>query len=306
MIPRPDPRTLSAFVTVAREGNVSRAADILCLTQPAVSLQLRRLAQETGLDLFTRTARGLELTPDGQALLVKAQRALAALDDFGQTARRLTHTLRGTLRIGTVIDPAFIRLGDFLQGLLEQAPELRPDLSQGMSGQVLQRLAQDQLDVGYFLGPIEDFPALSRTDAVLRKLTRFRYRVLAPSGWEARLRGRDWPALARLPWIGTPPESVHHRLLARIFGPLGVAQNVVTLADQECSMLELVRAGVGLCLSRESVALHERQVHGLSIADEAGVETSLSFVARKKSAGDPRIALALEVIDRIWADPLGG
>lgn len=310
MAGRLDLRTLTAFVTVAREGNVSRAADLLHLTQPAVSLQLRRLAEDTGLTLFRRSARGLDLTPDGRALLVKAQLVLQAMEDLGQTARRLTRTVGGTLRIGTVIDPAFIRLGDFLQGLLQLAPELRPELSHGMSGQVLRDLARERLEVAFFLGPIGDFtslvaaePGLAEADFAIRELTRFRYLVLAPAGWEARLRGQGWAGLARLPWIGTPPESVHHRLLERVLVPLGVAQNVVTLADQEGSMLELVRAGLGLSLSRESTALHERQVHGLAIAEGVGIETQLSFVALARRAGDPRIALAMEVIDRVFNDP---
>jgi DNA-binding transcriptional LysR family regulator len=67
-----EPQTLRAFVAVAREGNVSRAAQRLHLSQPAVSLQLKRLAQTTGLVLFNRTPRGLALTPDGAALLPQA------------------------------------------------------------------------------------------------------------------------------------------------------------------------------------------------------------------------------------------
>ena len=54
-----EPQALRAFVAVAREGSVSRAAQQLHLSQPAVSLQLKALAQQTGLTLFTRTSRGL-------------------------------------------------------------------------------------------------------------------------------------------------------------------------------------------------------------------------------------------------------
>ena len=55
MAAAPDPQALRAFVAVAREGNVSRAATRLHLSQPAVSLQLKALAEATGLTLFTRT-----------------------------------------------------------------------------------------------------------------------------------------------------------------------------------------------------------------------------------------------------------
>lgn len=307
MTQRIDLKILTAFVTVAREGNVSRAAEILCLTQPAVSLQLRRLAQETGLELFTRNAKGLELTPDGHALLVKAQRICTELDEFNLFARHLTRSVRGRLRIGTIIDPEFIRLGDFLQELVQQAPDLRPELAHGMSGEILRRVVRDQLDVGYFLGSSQDFTALideascvSATDLSFHRLTDLSYRILAPRGWEMRLRGLGWADLAALPWIGTPVESVHSRLLERIFAPLELRQNIVTLADQETSMLELVRAGMGLCLSRDSVALHEHHTHGLAIVKDLSLETTLHFITMKSRLGDPRIALATEVIERAW------
>ena len=65
-----DLRTLNAFVTVSREGNVTRAAEILNLTQPAVTLQIKRLADACGVQLFHRTSKGLELTHDGAVLAV--------------------------------------------------------------------------------------------------------------------------------------------------------------------------------------------------------------------------------------------
>lgn len=307
MTQRIDLKILTAFVTVAREGNVSRAAELLCLTQPAVSLQLRRLAQETGLELFTRNAKGLELTPDGQALLVKAQRICTELDEFNLFARHLTKSVHGRLRIGTIIDPEFIRLGDFLQELVQQAPDLRPELSHGMSGEILRRLVREQLDVGYFLGSPDDFATLiddantiAAGDLSYSRLTDLCYRVVAPPGWDTRLRGMGWAELAAFPWIGTPVESVHSRLLARVFEPLDVRQNSVTLADQETSMLELVRAGIGLCLSRDSVALHEHHTHGLTIVKDLSLETTLHFITLKSRSGDPRVSLATEVIERTW------
>ena len=80
-------QSLRAFVTVAREGSVSRAAIRLHLTQPAVSLKLKQLQDELGLKLFLRKPQGLVLTPDGQALLPPAEKALAAVAAILLTAR---------------------------------------------------------------------------------------------------------------------------------------------------------------------------------------------------------------------------
>jgi DNA-binding transcriptional LysR family regulator len=75
-------RTLQCFDAVAEVGNVTRAAEVLHMTQPALSLRLQQLSEQTGLKLLTRTARGLDLTTDGQAFHVKVTLVLNALNDL--------------------------------------------------------------------------------------------------------------------------------------------------------------------------------------------------------------------------------
>ena len=302
-----DLRTLQSFVTVAREGNVSRAAELLHVTQPAVSLQLKRLSTDTGLVLFRRTPKGVELTRDGEALLVKAEQVLEALADFGQTAKLRAGMVSGTLRVGTIVDPDFIRLGQLLKEIVAAAPGLETQLVHGMSGDVPVRLSRGEIDVGYFIGGLEDDAWIAGQEpgrlASLfhcRELTKFKYRVVAPVGWERRTAGLDWTSLAELPWIGTPPASVHHRLLSRLFSRLNVSQNSVAVVDQEPSMIAMVRSGVGLCLCRELIALHEKQVHGLVVADQVEIETSLSFLTLASRANELSIVLVGELIRRIW------
>ena len=111
-----DIQTLRIFVAVAREGNLSRAADKLALTQPAVSLQIKGLQAATGLTLFTRGAQGMNLTRDGAALLPLAERVLSAQGDFKNAAARMHTQVRGRLRIGTILDPEFTRLGRIFEG----------------------------------------------------------------------------------------------------------------------------------------------------------------------------------------------
>src|SRR5450756_198887 len=95
----PHTQTLRCFVAVAREGGVSRAASLLNLSQPAVSLQVKALEESAGLLLFNRTPSGFTLTEAGAALLPLAQKALASMSDFGTSANSLRQNLRGTLRV---------------------------------------------------------------------------------------------------------------------------------------------------------------------------------------------------------------
>lgn len=100
------PRTqaLRCFITVAREGTVSRAASSLKLTQPAVSLQLKGLEESTGLLLFNRTPGGFTLTEAGAALLPLARWAVSASSDFKAMADSLKAQQYGTLGVDKTSD----------------------------------------------------------------------------------------------------------------------------------------------------------------------------------------------------------
>lgn len=307
MVRQIDLRTLRAFVTVARAGNVTRASEQLLLTQPAVTLQLKRLASNTGITLFRRTSTGLELTREGALLAAKAELVLAALVDFDQTAGHLASRMRGKLRIGTIIDPEFTRLGAFLKALIEVGPGIETTLRHGMSGDVPEGLRQNALDAGFFLGDPRDFDSVAEcsdeggpTLLHSRELAQLTYRVVAPPSLGSLVRGAGWAQLACLPWIGTPSASVHNRLLARLFADLGLSQNVVAQVDQEASMVAMVRTGVGLSLCRESIALHEQQAHGLVIADAVKISTMLSFICLEARVRDPAITAAFNAIRRVW------
>ena len=288
---------LRAFVTVAHEGNLTRAAETLHVTQPAVSLQIKLLQERLDLTLFTRTSAGMKLTNEGSKLLPVAERVLHTLQEFHQHANAL-HTsagnLTGTLAIGTILDPEFIRLGAFLKLLVERHPQLSTRLQHHMSGSVLQQVKAGELDVGFFLGsPGKGFHSLT--------LTHFTYNVIAPAGWKSRVAGKGWKELAQLPWIWTPPESAHHRLLNRVFAQYKLTPNAVALVDQESSMLDLVKSGVGLSLARESIALSQAHAHGLVIADAVDLSTELSFIALDKRKNEPAIASVFTLLQDVWS-----
>jgi DNA-binding transcriptional LysR family regulator len=284
---------LRAFVTVAHEGNLTRAAERLHLTQPAVSLQIKSLQTDLNLQLFARTPAGMALTDDGAKLLPFAERVMESVAEFRQGAQALHLTLSGTLSIGTILDPEFIRLGAFLKRLVETYPQVSTQLQHGMSGWVLQQIKSGELDIGYYLGtPGREFH--------FQTLTSFTYNVVAPQGWKSRVAGKDWPALAKLPWIWTPPESAHNRLLSKTFAQYKVTPNKVALVDQEPSMLDLVKSGVGLSLVRESIALREAHAHGLVIADAVSLSTELSFITLAKRRNEPTIAAVFSLIQALW------
>jgi len=292
---------LKAFVAVAREGNLTRAAAQLNLSQPAVSLQIKNLQEMLGLTLFSRGSHGLTLTYDGLKLLPHVQRAVAGAEEVRRTALALRSETGGKLTIGTILDPAFLRLGGFLKGLVATFPRIETTLRHGMSGWVLDQVRLRKLDVGYFIEGAQDH-ADPHFHSI--RLTQFQYLVLAPAGWQDRIEKeapqRSWRELAALPWIGTPPASAHYRLLSRIFSEFGVTPFKVAEVDLEQSMIDLVKSGVGISLVRNTTALAEAHTHGLTIIEGVSVPASLTFVALAERLEEPSIAAALHLVQDQW------
>lgn len=299
-----DLRALRTFVAVAEHGRLGEAADRLHLSVSALSMQLRALQDQLGLSLVARTGRGLRLTEDGERLLPAAREAVAAADRLRDAARPPTAGARAPatapLRIGTILDPAFLRLGDLLRALRVQAPHWRPVLRHGISGAVLREVREGRLDLGFHLGD-------SVPEGVHRQvLAAVRYVVVAPRGWDRRLRGRDWAELASLPWVWTPRDSVHHRLLAPRWRTDGVTPQIVAEVDQEASMLALVKAGVGLSLAREAVALQEAHEGSVMLSREHALDTELSAVCLAARAGEPALVAARAALATAWPDAPAG
>ncbi len=294
-----DYNLIRSFVTLAREGNLTRSAERLHLSQPALSLQLKKLHEQLGVVLFERTPRGMRLTSAGEQLLPIAQRALEAAGELESLAAGITGQIGGRLSIGTIVDPEFIRLGPFLKRLVERHPGVTTDLAHGMSGALRREIAAGRIDVTWTLG----MPGMADVEAGFEVLTLsgFHYFVIAPPGWGERVRGKDWKELARLPWIGTPPDSVHHRLLAQIFREAGVSQRIVAQVDLEPSMLDLVKSGVGLSLARDSIALRAAHADGVVVADAVAVPAELGFLCLRERRQEPAIAAAFGVIESLWS-----
>lgn len=306
------PRTqaLRCFITVAREGTVSRAASMLKLTQPAVSLQLKALEESTGMPLFNRTSNGFILTEAGAQLLPLAHKAVAAASDFKTMADSLNKTQRGTLRVGTILDPEFTRLGPFVRRLAKSAQRTEVFLRQGASDDVLAQIGRAELDVGYYVDakPAEQRDQDGFTERTivdgryqLAPLLSYDYRVIAPIGWTDRVMGKGWAELAELPWLATPPHSGRQWLLGDIFRSLGTVPKRVGYTDQDDAMIGFVESGLCLSLARDDM-LAQRMLrpHQFVVADQAKLTCDLSFACLAARRQEPAIALAFATARAVW------
>lgn len=302
-------QALRCFITVAREGTVSRAATLLHLTQPAVSLQLKGLEESTGLQLFNRTPGGFTLTEAGAALLPLAHRTISASADFKTAADSLRESQRATLRVGTILDPESIRLGSFVRSLATASKKTEVFLRYGMSDEVLAQIGRGELDVGYYVDatPAECLasgmlPERTIEDGKYRlaALTRYEYRVIAPSAWSEKVMGKDWADLIDLPWITTPHYSEHRRLIDDVFRPAGLLPKRVAFAEQEEAMIEFVEAGNCLSLARDSVIDRITRKRNFVVADKVALTCDLSFACLTSRRHEPMISQAFSAMQAVW------
>jgi DNA-binding transcriptional LysR family regulator len=289
---------LRTFLAVAEEGHLTRAAERLSVSQPAVSLQIKALEQEFGLRLFDRSPSGMSLTVSGRELQPLALHVLDSAERLRRAARQLSGEVAGTLRIGTVVDPESIRLGEVTAAAIERYPRLELELQHEVSGAALEGVRERRLDASFFFGD-----ALGRDFTALR-LREFVYCVAAPAAWSDRIEHADWPEIAALPWILTPAISTHNRLVTRLFKQQGVAppQRRVE-ADQESVIESLVASGVGVALIREESARARARAGELCLWSKARLRTTLWFVCLAGRETDPLLAALLELLRETWHLP---
>jgi DNA-binding transcriptional LysR family regulator len=285
---------LRAFVAVAGTGHLTRAAERLHVSQPAVSAQIKALEEELEVRLFERTPSGMQLTRPGQELLGHAEKVLAASEAMRRAARAVKGEIAGRLRIGTVGDPAFIRLGDLLAKTVERCPLLELELHHEISGAAFEAVRDRELDASFYYGD------LSGHQIAGLALTEIVYCVAAPAEWRARLENAGWSELAAMPWIVTPPISSHNRLIRAIFAEQGVKPGKFIEADTESVISNLVGSGLGLSLVREDLALARERAGEMCVWPGARVRTTLWFIYRAERASDPLIAVLLDVLGETW------
>src|SRR5260221_13354974 len=113
---------LRSFAAIAETGQLTRAAEKLHVSQPALSAQLKALEEELDFTLFERTPNGMVLTAAGKRLLAGADSVLAAAQDLQNVAKELKGEVVGKARIGTLSDPAFIRIGEMISAATQRHP----------------------------------------------------------------------------------------------------------------------------------------------------------------------------------------
>lgn len=153
-------KQLQALLMVARHESVSRAADALHITQPAVSSQLRMLEEAAGTALTRKLGRGIQLTAAGQVMVEFAERILRLWEEAGDEVAALKGVSSGTLRVGAVTTAEHL-LPPMLVKFTTERPNVRIKLQVGNRPEIISMLSRNEIDLAIMGTP----PRELRTNA---------------------------------------------------------------------------------------------------------------------------------------------
>ena len=240
-------RTLRSFLAVAREGNVTRAARLLHITQPALSRQLSELEREMGCALLIREPRGVTLTDEGMHLRKRADEIVSLADRTELELRSPVTEIEGDVWVGGGETRTMELVARTMRGMSAQHPGVRLRLHSGNADDVIERVDKGLLDFGLIIGRQPDsrfeslllpgherWGILVRRDDPLASLEQVSTEQLA---------GRRLIVSDQSEDAGTPPEGLE-RILGAVSGQVVATYTLLYNA----SLLVEQDVGIALCL----------------------------------------------------------
>ena len=246
-----DERRLKCFIAVYEQGSVSAAAKRLHMTQPPLSILLRKLEDELGVTLFDRSTHRLAPTTTGDLFYLRAKTMLANLDSMRRELREAEQGARGTVHIGCATAASLFVMPSLMADLLAHELNITIHVHEGESSYSLQRLRERGLDL-----------VISRSEYIAQELeTRIildePLQVMLPPGHPKATNDRvslkdlrdDRFLLHRSP-LGTGISD----LVLRACQQAGFIPNVVYWGGETLPMLLMAQRGMGVAFAPQSFA----------------------------------------------------
>jgi DNA-binding transcriptional LysR family regulator len=151
-----DIRTLSYFVTIAEELNITKAAEKLCMSQPPLSNQMKSLEEELDTTLFIRGKRHLQLTESGKLLYRHAKEILSLVDKTSEEVRAMAKGMHGKIAIGLVEGSAPIIAAEWIETFLKEHKNVQFTVVDGNSDELIQKLRSGLIDLAIITSPCDN------------------------------------------------------------------------------------------------------------------------------------------------------
>lgn len=169
-------RVLRYFLTIAREGSITNAANFLHVTQPTLSRQIKELEEALGQKLFIRGSHNMTLTPEGMILRKRAEEIVSMVDKTEAEFNSMENVIGGDIYIGGGETDAIKLVADVAKDLRKDYPDIHYHLYSGNAADVTERLDKGLLDFGILIQPADiskydylNLPAKDVWGVVMRK-----------------------------------------------------------------------------------------------------------------------------------------
>lgn len=253
-------KQLRAFHAVALEGSFTKAAEFLCLTQPALTVQVRNLEKEYGVQLFERQAQTVNLTPQGQTLFTLTQQLFSVEQQIKDQLDSSQNTLSGQLRLGTDNPLTAIMLAAKFQ---QRFPAVEIELAPGNSRQVMQDLVQKKIDLALITDPTDD----PRIGCIPLQDTHLHVLVAASPEWKIKTQ-ISLTELQQHPLLAREVNSNTQKLVERIASAQGIELNYQLRLGSRELLKEAVAAGLGIGFIMSGEVGHDPRLHSLRLEGE--------------------------------------
>ncbi len=244
-------RVLKQFVTVAETLNFHRAAELLHMSQPPLSVAVRQLEEKLGVRLLIRDRGGVALTPAGTAFLHSARGLLQSLDAQVNHVRNVAQGLAGKLTISSVSLAAYPQLLNALRQFRQDYPQVELVIKEMPSAMQIQAVQQGESDLAFIRQPSVQLRHGLLTPFLSEKIV-----IALPAEHPlAAQREIDLAALAEEAFVFTPPQlgEGYYQQLIQLCQSAGFYPRIVQHAAQISTLIALVSCGFGLALVPESV-----------------------------------------------------
>jgi DNA-binding transcriptional LysR family regulator len=279
---------LTAFVEVARQGSVSRAAENLLVSQPALTARLKRLEEELGASLFVRQPRGMRLTEAGEAYLPFAMRALDTLAEGRHVVNAYEGGGAGRLALGAAPAVSTYVLPALLKRFAVGHPRVAVSVRTGHSEEVLDLVLREQVDLGLVR-------ALRHPEIVSTPLYEDRLvLVVEPEHRFASRRGIEVAEIGQEQVILFDRTSSYHELTSAFFRRAGVLPAGVMELDNIDAAKKMVQEGFGVALLPGTAVAGELEagvLREVAITDAEPVRREIVAI-RRRGGGRPSGSVA--------------
>lgn len=233
----------AAFVTVAQLGNFTRAASLLNLSQPALTVRIRNLEESLGVRLFDRNTRTVSLTRIGRELVPALQRILRDLDAVVAQARDLAAQRHGIVRLAALPSFAAGVLPEIIAQFRETNPKISFVIHDVIASEVIAQVREEQVDLGLTGGRIVD------PDFEVLHTTQDHMHVVYPVGHSfGDMEQVGVEALIRHPFILMHPPTSVRAVVDAAFLTAGRLPVIAAEATYMSTAVGMVRAGLGAAI----------------------------------------------------------